>query len=174
MPEKSWGGFRHQSLVVCPSFCRNARCPKNPGVASGIKVWSFVLLSAGTLDVRKILRKRPRRKRYKLNPATRTTMTTRATTTRKRPRRKRYKRGGGEVRRFWGCMVLPLDADLHAQLELELDQVQVQVQVQLLLLGLIIPNRTWTWSSSSSSSSSSSIIIIRDNNFENASSSFTF
>ena len=42
MSEQSWGGFRHQSLVDCNYFCRKARCPKNPGVASDIKLWSLL------------------------------------------------------------------------------------------------------------------------------------
>ncbi len=99
MSEKSWGGFRNQSLVACHYFrivaqcalclwllvlvfvfvfvfvlvfafvfmfaclclclclClpHGARCPNNPGVASGIKVWSLVIISARKLDVRNIL-----------------------------------------------------------------------------------------------------------------------
>jgi hypothetical protein len=55
MSEQSWGGFRHQSLVACHYFRKKARCPKHPGGASGIKVWSIAIISAGRLDVRKIL-----------------------------------------------------------------------------------------------------------------------
>ncbi len=55
MSEKSWGGFRHQSGVACHYFRKKARCPKNPGVASGIKVWSLAIISAGRLDVRTIM-----------------------------------------------------------------------------------------------------------------------
>ena len=55
MSEQSWGGFRHQSLVACHYFRKKARCPKNPGVASGIKVGSLVIISVRKLDVRKIL-----------------------------------------------------------------------------------------------------------------------
>jgi len=46
MSEQSWGGFRHQTWVACHYFCRKARCPTHPGVASGIKVWSLVIISA--------------------------------------------------------------------------------------------------------------------------------
>ena len=49
--------FVFACLCLCLCLClpHEARCPNNPGVASGIKVWSLVIISTRKLDVRKIL-----------------------------------------------------------------------------------------------------------------------